>query len=173
MFKVKDDLTSLKIVDMGFARELSHDQERIRGTCGSLGYLAPEIYAGEPYGRAVDLFSFGVLMFRILSAEKPWPSAPSRATKEATMQLQYHIDQRQWVLVSQQGRDLVRQLLTYEENRISAHDALRHDWLADRSESILQMDASVFFPGARARASSRAIIEVSVVLKNGSSAASR
>jgi serine/threonine protein kinase len=158
MFRVHGDLTTLKIVDLGFACELAVG-ERATGMCGSLGYLAPEIYAGVPYYTDVDLFSFGVLLFRILSGEKPWPEAPAHATRVATMQLQYRVDQRQWLSVSKHGKDLVRRLLAYAPERISAAAALRHPWFLDRDDSILQADPVAHFPGARARTASRATIE--------------
>jgi calcium/calmodulin-dependent protein kinase I len=159
MFRHPNDLTTMKIVDFGFAKELRVG-ETTREVCGSLGYLAPEIYEGERYRTEADMFSFGVLLFRILSAEKPWPAAPSEATKQATIQLQYRIDKRQWLIVSELGKDMVRRLLTYAPDRLSASDALRHSWLGDRTQSILQTDPGVFFPGARARHGSRAVIEV-------------
>lgn len=167
MFRVPDDLTSLKICDFGFAQELvgsdGGDEATTTGFCGTLGYLAPEIYAGDSYGTPVDLFSFGVLLFLLLSGEKPWPGSPSHATREATMQLQYCItDRRRWLLVSEQGKDLVRRLLTYSSDRITAAQALRHPWFGERSNSVLHAGnaSSVYFPGARARNASRAIIEV-------------
>jgi serine/threonine protein kinase len=165
MFARPDDLTSLKIVDFGFAKELTEREPKVRDVCGSRGYLAPEIYAKEPYGVAVDMFSFGVLLFRVLSSEKPWPADPSNITKEATIQLRYRIDRRQWLLVSEPCKDLIRQTLSYAENRISASDALKHSWLRKLQpgarharDSVLKSDATVYFPGPMAREQSRAII---------------
>lgn len=159
MFRVADDLSSLKICDFGFAQELVNGAPTT-GACGSLGYLAPEIYSGVSYGTEVDMFSFGVVLFRMLSAEKPWPSAPPRVTRAATLQLQYRVDNRRWRMVSEHGRDLVRRLLAYSPDRLTPAEALRHPWFGERSDSILQAGPSFYAPGARPP-TSRAIIAVS------------
>jgi serine/threonine protein kinase len=170
MFRVPGDLTSLTICDFGFAQELvDYDEHGVQsrpttttGLCGSLGYIAPEIYAGESYGTTVDMFSFGVLLFRILSAEKPWPEEPSHISREATMQLQYRFDNKRqcWRMISERGKDLVRRHLTYSDDRITATQALRHPWFGERSNSILHADSSFCFPGSNARNTSRAIIDI-------------
>jgi calcium/calmodulin-dependent protein kinase I len=172
MFGVMDDLGTLKICDFGFAQDLSNvngDRSRTStlftttGICGSLGYLAPEIYQGVPYGTSVDLFSFGVLLYRILSAEKPWPDSPRRATQAATMQLQYRMDSERWQPVSNHGRALVRRLLTYCNERITAANALRHEWFGEQSMSILITDPH--FPNRRTRNNSGTIILEDVGLR--------
>lgn len=170
MFRLQNDLRTLTICDFGFAQDLSLSSKEksssfsntTTGLCGSLGYLAPEIYMGVPYGTSVDLFSFGVLLFRILSAEKPWPEVPREATESATIHLQYIVDDGhpQWQTVSKHGKALVRRLLQYSKDRITAVDALGHQWFGERSMSILQTNPSTaYFPGARARKTSQAIIE--------------
>jgi len=40
---------------------------------GVFGYMPPEVYSCKPYGTAVDIFSFGVVLQRMLCAAKPLP----------------------------------------------------------------------------------------------------
>ena len=54
----------LKIIDFGFAM----DKTKIYNlkTCGTPGYIAPEIFYTENYCEKVDIFSFGVILFILL-----------------------------------------------------------------------------------------------------------
>jgi serine/threonine protein kinase len=66
------DYKTLKIVDFGLAEVLVLDSDRTCGVCGSLGFIAPEVYQHERYGREIDMFSFGVILFLMMSGEKPF-----------------------------------------------------------------------------------------------------
>eukprot|EP00949_MAST-11_sp_MAST-11-sp1_P001298 g1298.t1 len=41
-------------------------------TAGTPCYMAPELLAGKPFNKAVDVFAFGVVMWEIFSREVPW-----------------------------------------------------------------------------------------------------
>jgi serine/threonine protein kinase len=69
-FDVRGDI---KIFDFGFCKELTQDlydktsgQYNLTKRTGSQPYLAPENFVGKPYGKASDVFSFGVLLFEML-----------------------------------------------------------------------------------------------------------
>lgn len=40
--------------------------------------MAPEMVAGQPYGKAVDLWSIGVMLFVLLSGQLPFPGTKER-----------------------------------------------------------------------------------------------
>jgi len=111
----------------------------------------------DPVPPALPLPAVG--LFRIISGEKPWPSGPSHATEEATLQLQFRVETEQWKLVSDQGKDLVRKLLAYRDERLTAEQVLNHPWLSDQTDSILRKHPPSGFTGPRARMASRAFIE--------------
>jgi serine/threonine protein kinase len=68
----------LKIFDFGLAKELKpedvHKDGRysLTGNTGSRRYMAPEVAKECPYNDTVDVFSFGVLLWELCSAEKPY-----------------------------------------------------------------------------------------------------
>jgi len=58
-----------RLSDMGLARVTD---VKIRGYAGTPGYAAPEMMHGHRYGFSVDIFSFGVLLYRMLVGAKPF-----------------------------------------------------------------------------------------------------
>ena len=68
----------MKIFDFGLAKEIksedmvSDDLYRMSGNTGSLRYMAPEVALTEPYNHLVDVYSFGILLWQMLSLEVPF-----------------------------------------------------------------------------------------------------
>ena len=62
----------IKITDFGLAkfRSTKLDSSSMTTACGTPGYVAPEVLKNEPYSKAVDLWSLGVILY-ILSAQRP------------------------------------------------------------------------------------------------------
>ena len=63
----------LWITDFGLARALKADPSFLGKTvlAGTPGYIAPELYRGQPASRATDLFAFGVLLHEVFTGERP------------------------------------------------------------------------------------------------------
>ena len=58
----------LKVIDFGLVKELGSESITQTGTLlGSLKYMAPEVYRGEPHSVQSDIYSFGVLAHELLS----------------------------------------------------------------------------------------------------------
>jgi len=61
-----DDTGKAKICDFGFARSWNQSA-RPETLCGTDEFMAPELMRGEEYNERSDVFSFGMLMFEIIS----------------------------------------------------------------------------------------------------------
>lgn len=55
-----------KLGDFGIARQI---EKTVSGLSkkGTFTYIAPEVYKGEPYGSTVDIYSLGIVMYRLLN----------------------------------------------------------------------------------------------------------
>jgi serine/threonine protein kinase len=140
IFSLQDggDYRSLKIIDFGLAKVLEGDATAVR-MCGTNGFLAPEIYMLLPYRFEVDMFAFGVILFRILSGEKPFPTANEEKLRQATLALEYSFDSDTWLPVAWSGKGLIGELLCYRDvPRLDAVSALTHRWFLDTEVSVLQ-----------------------------------
>jgi serine/threonine protein kinase len=127
----------LKLVDFGLSVVLDNGLQT-SGTCGSPGFIAPEMYRGEEYGREIDMFSFGAILFLMMSGEKPF-RGNEKVVKQKTLQLAYHVDQGNWTASSHNAKNLVRKLLVFREERLDASQALGHEWfeMADDSHAMV------------------------------------
>jgi serine/threonine protein kinase len=61
-------------------------KEKIRGYAGTPGYTAPEMIKNKPYGPAVDIFSYGVMLYRMLCGAKPFKGKIDRDLDKAVVE---------------------------------------------------------------------------------------
>ncbi|MBI5071257.1 MAG: protein kinase [Deltaproteobacteria bacterium] len=66
----------LKVLDFGMA----HAFGRMRVDGGTPGYMAPEQWRGAPEDERTDVFSLGVMLYRMLAGELPFPGDGGRST---------------------------------------------------------------------------------------------
>lgn len=139
LFREDGDFSTLKVVDFGLARVLEPG-ESVKDFCGSVGYISPEIYKNERYRFEVDMFAFGVLLFRLLSGERPFPSNNEQILKRHTVELRYNVQGSDWEGVSAPAKDMVRKLLINKQERLTAEQALAHPWFLETGRSVLRVD---------------------------------
>jgi len=89
-----DDSGRVKICDFGFARSISNTV-RPKTRCGTDEFMAPEIILGIEYDQSADVFSYGMLLFEIMTRRdvgKLIPRAPENGFRVNESQLRSQID---------------------------------------------------------------------------------
>ena len=73
-----DENNQVKIFDFGLAKELKSrlkvgtDQYKGRSSVGTLRYMAPEVYRGDPYGLPVDVYGAALILWGIMDLKTPF-----------------------------------------------------------------------------------------------------
>ncbi len=96
----------IKVSDFGLARLLTADQ-RATTTCGTPGYVAPEIISEKPYNEACDFWSVGVVLFILLSGEPPFYHEDNFELFELIKKCNYDLSKPAWKNISDEAKDFI------------------------------------------------------------------
>ncbi|XP_054851982.1 serine/threonine-protein kinase Chk2 isoform X2 [Eublepharis macularius] len=127
----------IKITDFGQSKIVG-ETSLMQTLCGTPNYLAPEVLnsAGTAgYGRSVDCWSLGVILFMCLSGYPPFSDQNSRQSlREQITRGEFFYSAEKWKHVSKEAFDLAQKLLTVDiGKRLRIEQALEHPWLQDKS----------------------------------------
>jgi serine/threonine protein kinase len=62
---------NIKISDFGLARVKAHVQT-MTGNCGTVQWMAPEVLGNQKYTEKADVFSFGIVIWEVVTGECPY-----------------------------------------------------------------------------------------------------
>jgi len=122
---------NIKIADFGFAKENKPTTSNgLTTACGTPGYVAPEILLGKSYGKEVDMWSFGVIIYILLCGYPPFHSDNQNEMFKLIKAGNYEFDPTYWSEVSDTAKDLIKKLLVVDgKQRMSVDQLLEHPWL--------------------------------------------
>lgn len=72
----------IKLTDFGLCKESVLDDRQTNTFCGTIEYMAPEILLRTGHGRAVDWWSFGALMYDMLTGAPPFTDSDRKRTMD-------------------------------------------------------------------------------------------
>lgn len=101
-------------------------------TCGTPGYMAPEIFKKTGHGKPVDIWAIGVITYFLLCGYTPFDRDSNLEEMQAILVADYSFTPIEyWRGVSIQARDFIKRCLTIDPTqRMTAHEALSHPFVA-------------------------------------------
>ena len=141
--------SEVKLIDFGFACEVAPGHEKMFDKLGTPSYMAPELWEirqnrrqathahdgkREWYDSAVDMWALGVTLFLLLSGQRPFFHQDIAERARMICEDPLDFPEKEWRHISKDAKDFVSKLLTKDpKHRMSAHDALAHPWIKQRS----------------------------------------
>ncbi|XP_035996497.1 calcium/calmodulin-dependent protein kinase type II subunit beta isoform X1 [Fundulus heteroclitus] len=152
---------AVKLADFGLAIEVQGEQQAWFGFAGTPGYLSPEVLRKEAYGKPVDIWAcgkllfvssrcrlpvlqlitqkdvylcVGVILYILLVGYPPFWDEDQHKLYQQIKAGAYDFPSPEWDTVTPEAKNLINQMLTINPaKRITAQEALKHPWVCQRS----------------------------------------
>uniref|UniRef100_A0A8C6UTX0 calcium/calmodulin-dependent protein kinase n=1 Tax=Neogobius melanostomus TaxID=47308 RepID=A0A8C6UTX0_9GOBI len=123
---------AVKLADFGLAIEVQGTSRH--GFAGTPGYLSPEVLRKDPYGKPVDMWACGVILYILLVGYPPFWDEDQHRLYQQIKAGAYDFPSPEWDTVTPEAKDLINKMLTINPSkRITAAEALKHPWICQRS----------------------------------------
>ncbi|KAF5284348.1 hypothetical protein FQR65_LT13594 [Abscondita terminalis] len=122
-----DENSKIMISDFGLSK--MEDSGIMATACGTPGYVAPEVLAQKPYGKAVDVWSIGVISYILLCGYPPFYDENDANLFAQILKGEFEFDSPYWDEISDSAKDFIKNLMCVNvEKRYTCRQALGHPW---------------------------------------------
>uniref|UniRef100_A0A915AB63 Calcium/calmodulin-dependent protein kinase type II n=1 Tax=Parascaris univalens TaxID=6257 RepID=A0A915AB63_PARUN len=124
---------AVKLADFGLAIEVQGETEAWFGFAGTPGYLSPEVLKKDPYGKPVDIWACGVILYILLVGYPPFWDEDQHRLYAQIKAGAYDYPSPEWDTVTPEAKNLIDSMLTVNpKKRITAEQALKVPWICNR-----------------------------------------
>ncbi|GAA5858200.1 hypothetical protein JCM8547_005688 [Rhodosporidiobolus lusitaniae] len=152
LYRSKDEESDLLLADFGLSKVMDDQQfSALTTTCGTPGYMAPEIFKKLGHGKPVDIWAMGVVTYFLLCGYTPFDRDSQVDEIQAICAADYAFEPEEyWTGVSETARDFINRCLVIDQTkRMTAAEALQHPWLATISPSTGSQQRPDLLPSLR------------------------
>jgi len=142
LYYCPDEDSKIMISDFGLSK--MEDSGIMATACGTPGYVAPEVLAQKPYGKAVDVWSIGVISYILLCGYPPFYDESDANLFAQILKGEFEFDSPYWDEISVSAKDFIRRLMCVDVNkRYTCREALQHPWICGNAASTKNIHSSV------------------------------
>merc|ERR1739844_70942 len=129
LYHSPEEESKIMISDFGLSKM---EESGVMATaCGTPGYVAPEVLAQKPYGKAVDVWSIGVISYILLCGYPPFYDENDANLFAQILKGEFEFDSPYWDDISQEAKEFIRSLMCVDvDKRLSCEDAIAHSWIS-------------------------------------------
>lgn len=131
----KDSNADIKIADFGFATKVTTDFELLQ-LVGTPPYFAPELSLlrdesiMDGYGRPVDVWAMGVILYILLSGIHPFQLADEDLMLDNIQNAKWDWVGPNWTRISPEAKDLIKNMMQKDpRKRFTIGQCLEHKWM--------------------------------------------
>lgn len=140
-----------KLMDFGLSRYIEGDKQLadrkdsgnglgpgglMTTPVGTPGFVAPEVLRSLPYGKEVDMFACGIILYWSLCGQGPFDHEEPDQTTQLAQRGEFSFSGEEWDKISTSAKDLISRMLDQSPYaRISAVDALNHPWMKKNGQA--------------------------------------
>ncbi|XP_034940143.1 calcium/calmodulin-dependent protein kinase type 1-like isoform X2 [Chelonus insularis] len=137
-----DEDSKIMISDFGLSK--MEDSGIMATACGTPGYVAPEVLAQKPYGKAVDVWSIGVISYILLCGYPPFYDENDANLFAQILKGEFEFDSPYWDDISDSAKDFIHKLMCVNvEERYTCKQALAHPWISGNAASNKNIHGTV------------------------------
>lgn len=137
-----DEDSKIMISDFGLSK--MEDSGIMATACGTPGYVAPEVLAQKPYGKAVDVWSIGVISYILLCGYPPFYDENDVNLFTQILKGEFEFDSPYWDDISDFAKDFIKKLMCVEvSKRFTCKQALQHPWISGNAASNKNIHGTV------------------------------
>lgn len=126
----------VKLIHFGSAKSFDAAEKQSTVPCSAL-FMAPEICEEGIDTKKCDTWSFGVILYMLLTGKLPFDGRTNEDILSQQRAGDIKFDTPEWEAVSPEGKDLCQKLLNYSANdRLSTTNCLNHDWFENYREKV-------------------------------------
>ncbi|KAL9559786.1 hypothetical protein MBANPS3_000261 [Mucor bainieri] len=127
---------TVKLCDFGLSTFIRNNKP-LETSCGTIMYAAPELLESKGYGKEIDIWSLGVLLFTALASSTPFPQVGDNGKEEDRQRLKEQIkvgkldySSPAWKEISEDAKDLINNMIMVDTTkRFSIQQVIEHKWM--------------------------------------------
>ncbi|KAM5195004.1 ribosomal protein S6 kinase alpha-6 isoform 2-T3 [Hipposideros larvatus] len=126
-----DEMGHIKLTDFGLCKESVDKKNKAYSFCGTLEYMAPEVVDKKGHSQSADWWSYGIVMFEMLTGSVPFQSKDRHETMDMILEANLRMPR----FLSAEAQSLLTMLL--ERNPVhrlgskGVQEIQKHDFFAN------------------------------------------